>query len=199
MGTIVWAWAKGWFSSFWAPLTIPILLIVLALTIYITNQYKNAKKEKGLTKLSPDELDKKLQEWTLIPSWKMRRIDSLNYEVTSSDVLIRITRPEPLVFELSSTFKLESEKTNLSESEWARLRGQTRIDLARLGIQFQDTGVNQWQLVEDVVIDDTLTGYRFRPRIMFVIRAWILVFELWNEALRQSEQSTSHKGDSQTQ
>ena len=75
--------------------------------------------------------------------------------------------------------------------------------MARFGIEYDFVGEpNKWetiQLIEPVILDDSMTSFYFRSRIMFVVRAIILVREIWKDALRLSEKSIPDKKDSQTE
>ncbi|MFH0941700.1 MAG: hypothetical protein V1823_01580 [Chloroflexota bacterium] len=208
MLTTVWAWAKGWFDSPFAPLTIPVILIVVALTFYVVKQLTVTKSKRGLTELSPKELQSEIRNWVDVPAWSvqpqpLQSETMFAYEVQYKDIHIAVVRekPQPSIIVLITKFTMRSEKTMLSEVEWQRLGSQLSIELARFGIEWDFIGESNTfesiELIEPVILDDSLTQYYFRSRIMFVVRARILAHELWKEALRQSGKSTLDKEGSQ--
>ncbi len=76
----------------------------------------------------------------------------------------------------------------LSQENWELVASRLSVEMARLGIQFLFTGepnkFQQIMLIEQVILDDSLTDYIFRERVMFVARALVLVKEVVNAASR---------------
>src|SRR3990167_213539 len=133
--TALWAWVKGWFASPFAPLTIPVILIVVALTFYITNQIRTNKKQRGLTDLSHKEFESLIWEWLRVSAWTAHPLPLQNetifaYEVQYHDIHIAVVRekPQPSVIVLETKFSMTSKKTILSEAEWERLGSPMSID-----------------------------------------------------------------------
>jgi len=79
----------------------------------------------------------------------------------------------------------------LSGVEWRKLAGKISIEMARLGIEFDFTGgPNPYEIIvllDPVIIDDSLSNFFFRQRIFFVIRAMILVIEIYRQYLAEPE------------
>jgi len=178
-----------------------LLLIIgtIGLILFVINQYAlwKERRKKRLTKLSDKELEQLIREWVDIPAFKFQRQEAVPgvyfaFEVTLGDLTVHLERQEkePLVVILAGEVLLQTppDKT-MSEADWERLAGQLSIEMARLGIQFYFNGApNKWErirLIESVILDDSLTGFYFRPRVMFVIRALILVLEVAKEFFRE--------------
>jgi hypothetical protein len=181
-----------------------LLLAAIGLILLVINQYATWKerRKKKLTKLSDKELEARIREWINIPAWSVQLqppIDDVSfaYKINHQNSFVYVHRhvAEPSVIGLSSKLVMHSTKTELSKYEWERLEGQLSIEMARLGIEWDFVGSpNKWdtiELIEPVILDDSLTSFYFRSRVMFVVRAIILVHEIWNENLRQSKNSTS--------
>ena len=187
----------------------PWYLIVLsafaavALILFGINQYETLKErhKKKLTQLSDKELESLVWEWLKISAWKvnpepLEDKTIFAYHVQFQNIPIDIVREshQPDIISLISVFTMPSEKEGLSEAERNRLWGQLRIEFARLGIQWDYVKTpDTVRLIESIILEDSITSYYFRSRIMFVIRANILAYELWKEALRLSKQSTPDK------
>ena len=196
---VVWLQSVPWY------LVLLGLLAAVVLILFGINQYeiRRERHKKKLTQLSDKELEALIREWINIPAWKVSpyplqgKVETLfAYQVQFQDVLIDVVKenPQPEMIFLISVFTMPSEKEGLSKAEQTRLWGQLRIEFARLGIQWDyvDTP-NTVRLTEPIILDDSITPYYFRSRIMFVVRANILAYELWKEALRTSGQSTPDK------
>jgi len=185
------------------------LLTAVVLILGGINQYEIRKErhKKKLTQLSDKELESLIWDWLKISAWKANpqplQVETVfAYQVQFQDILIDVVKekPQPEMIFLVSVFTMPSEKEGLSEVERNRLWGQLRIEFARLGIQWDYVGTpDTVKLSEPIILDDSITPYYFRSRIMFVVRANILAYELWKEALRLSRQSIPDKEDSQTE
>lgn len=186
------------------------IIFVIVFTLVGVNQVDTWKQrhKKGLMQLSRKELERTIREWVNIPAWSvqpqpLKEGTLFAYVVKHQDLHVAVVRQaaEPSVIGLASKLTMRSEKTTLSEAQWQRLAGQLSIEMARLGIEWDFVGSpNKYETIrlgEQVILDDAVTGYYFRSRIIFVIRAGILVWEIWKEALRLSEQSIPDKGCSQ--
>ncbi|MEK7280950.1 MAG: hypothetical protein AAB037_01180, partial [Chloroflexota bacterium] len=188
------------------------LLAAIALILFSINQYDawKVKRKKRLIQLSNKELESKIREWINIPAWSVQPQSQLKgilfaYSIQHGGLHVAIVRDaeEPSVIALVSKFTMPSEEAALYKGEWGRFRGQLSIEMARLGIQWHFIGPqNKFEaieLAEQVILDDAVTGYYFRSRVLFVLRAGILVMELWKEALRLSGKSVSDGEGSQSQ
>ncbi len=87
--------------------------------------------------------------------------------------------------------------------KWSILTSQLKIEMCRLGIQWEfveSKDKSAFGLIDYVILDNSISEYQFRAKIMSVINAAILVNELVNNALTQAENAklTPDKGDSQT-
>ena len=203
---LAWLQHMPWFLLVLGALTAPVIILLGI------NQYAifRERHKKGVTKLSDKELEDTVREWVNISAWSVQWQESTSdtifqYQIKHNDdvpIHIEMQTKDRSVILLATDVKMASQKTVLSASEWERLAGQLSIDMARLGIQFGFVGpTNPWdtiRLIEPVMLDDSITGFYFRSRVMFVVRAVILTRELWKEALRVSEQSTHSKGASQS-
>lgn len=177
------------------------LLSAVVLILFGINQYEIRKErhKKKLTQLSDKELQSEIRNWIDIPAWSVQPQPPQGetmfaYQVEYKGIHIAVVREkqQSSIVVLITKFTMQSEKTNLSEVEWQRLSSQLSIELARFGIEYDFIGTpnkaETIELVEPVILDDSLTPYYFRSRIMFVVRGRILAHELWKEALRQSAQ-----------
>ena len=183
------------------------LLAAVVLILFGINQYEIHKErhKKKLTQLSNKELEVLIWEWLKISAWKvspqpLQDATLFAYQVQFQNVLIDIVREshQPDIISLISVFIMPSEKEGLSGAERNRLGGQLNIEFARLGIQWDYVETpDTVRLIESIILEDSITPYYFRSRIMFVVRANILAFELWKEALRSLKQLTPDKKGSQ--
>jgi hypothetical protein len=220
MLTALWAWAKGWFASPYAPLTIPIILLVVALTFYLVNQVKSTRAKRGLTKLSHKEIETQVREWIDISAWKIQKGALpngvlLSYDLTHGDLPIHIERQakQPEVFYLASEISLTHlvpKNKRMSREDWESLAGKLAIEMARQGIQWSFSGdegdkklankEERIRLIDYVILDDSLTGFYFREKVMFVVRALILVIEVSREFFKGiPDKPVSHKEVFQTE
>ncbi len=196
------------------PLYQLLLLIIgtVGLVLWTINQIAVWKErhKKSLTKLSDKELENTIREWINIPAWSvqpqtLQEGTLFAYLIQHQDLHVAIVRQasERSIIGLASKLTMRSKKTELSQPEWERLSGQLSIQLAQFGIEYDFVGDPiKWetiQIVEPVILDDSMTGFYFRSRVMFVIRAAILTLEIWKEALRLSQKSIPDKEGFQTE
>ncbi len=200
---IAWLQSVPWYLALLGLLA-AVVLILIGINQYETRKERHKKK---LTQLSDKELESLVWEWLRISAWKINpqplQVETVfAYQVQFQDILIDVVKEksQPEMIFLVSVFTIPSEKEGLSETERNRLWGQLCIEFARLGIQWNYVGTpDTVKLTEPIILDDSITSYYFRSRIMFVVRANILAYELWKEALRLSKQSTPDKKGSQTE
>ncbi len=195
--TAIWAWAQGWFASYWAPLTIPIILIVVALTFYLVKQFKVNEKEKQLTELSDKELESTIHGWVDIPRISVTRQTNdetlFQFDVVAPNsipITIKRRKVDPFFFHFGVivTWKPETKEKLRSQQEPMRsnLMSNLRIEMLRLGIQFEMKGnFDEILLVQTIPLDDTLTRFYFLQQIYFVIRCASLVGELIEQSLKK--------------
>ena len=179
------------------------ILFSIGWTVWVVILIRDWKErhKKKLTQLSNKELEALIWEWLKISAWKvspqpLQDATLFAYQVEFQDKLITIVREshQPDIISLISVFTMPSEKEGLSEAERNRLGGQLNIEFARLGIQWNYVETpDTVRLIESIILDDSMTPYYFRSRIMFIVRANILAYELWKEAIRSLKQSTPDK------
>jgi len=183
------------------------ILVAVSVTLWFILQIKGWREvhQKKITELSDKELEILIWDWLKMPTWAVKPMPLeketvFAYNVKFQDIPIDIVkeRPQPDIIFLITVFTLPLDEHGLSTVEQDRLYGQLHIEFARLGIQWdRKENTNTIRLTEPLILDDSITPYNFRSRVMFVIRAEVLAFELWKDAVRQKK-STPDKEDSQT-
>ncbi len=142
-----------------------------------------------------------LRDWIDDASWTVqKRIipNSIAYQIVLGNAPVLITRQDdkPEVVNLVSSVPLAHPK--LSQEHYERLISQISRELNQLHIQHAFTSLNQLQIIHYAILDDSITEYIFRDKIMDVIRARNSVVNLWQDAIRQFETPNADKGDSRT-
>jgi len=182
---------------------VPLWLIWLALlfsvgcVFWIANQVGVWKErhKKRIIGMSDTEIEKTIREWLDWPSFAVRRQDHsdakflfLVIDRAGRNFSVLISKQEPTVVQIVTEVDLAMKDVKLSQENWELVASRLSVEMARLGIQFLFTGepnkFQQIMLIEQVILDDSLTDYIFRERVMFVARALVLVKEVVNAASR---------------
>jgi hypothetical protein len=163
------------------------------------NEIRKAQEEdrNKLTKLSDQELEDTIRRWVnrptltyhLEPTKPGFLFHFLVRDNTGEPCNIMRSAKDPSFIQLESGLELEPGIAVLSAQEKLKVAGKIRLELARMGIQFEFTGVKHpldtVRLVEMVPLVDSLTDYNFMQRIGFVMRALILTREATTDALNE--------------
>lgn len=137
-----------------------------------------------------------VREWLDIPSLTFKRQDpesGLFFKFLITDnyhrkITIIRWRDNPSIIEIiSETIMTEKNPQNVNPLVWQKLASKLSIEMARLGIQFLFNGehykFNRIRLIDQIILDDSLTDFYFRQRIIFVLRALVLVNEITKEII----------------
>ena len=195
VGVAVWSLV----SKLPPPIIFVAAMATFAAIIIIWNQLGiwRERTKKKLSKYSEKELETVIREWVDIPSLSFRRqepeqtryfkfllTDNFNRYVT----IIR-EKSEPSMILILSEMTFPDDKQQLTQANWETLADRLSLELARLGIQFTFNGIpNQLQRIrvtEPVIIDDSLTGFHFRQRVIFVIRALVLAQQVGKDTFKE--------------
>ena len=171
-----------------------LALGLCAIILLLINQVAvwKVRRKRRLTQLPSKEFESEISEWITTTAWSIQPLElaegaSFARLIKYNDLPIQLKRTvkEPLVVQLTTGLRMSSAKMALSDAQWQDLVTDLRIEMARFGIQFDFVGDKQdtLRLTESVTVDDSMTGFLFRPRIMFVVRAYILAVEVYKEAL----------------
>ena len=145
------------------------------------------RHKKGITKFSDRELGDTIREWLDIPSLSFKRLvaeSELSFKFLITDngqrsVNIFRSKKNPSMIQIGAQIPLTPSNQSMNQERWEYLARKLSVEMARLGIEFMFNGepnqLERIRLLELVIIDDSLTGFYFRQRLFFVIRACILV------------------------
>jgi hypothetical protein len=188
----------AWLKDVPAYLIILAILAAVGLIIFIINQYYNYRSErkKSLSKLSDKKIEKTIRDWLDIPGYnieKMRGEENIFFNYLLKDKIdrkvniIRAKEEQHLISFIGKVIIDPPRSRPLTDFEWRKLSGKISIDMARFGIEYDFTGsTNRYDsvtLLDRLVLDNSLNDIVFRQRILFVIRAIILVIEIYNQFL----------------
>jgi len=186
---LAWLQNMPWFLI---PLSV---MLAVGLFLFAINQWKQIGKKKKISKLSDKEIEKMIREWVDIPGYVIERIVPetrviFNFVIKDrSERNVNIIRNTniPAIIILAGRLKIPTLNRSLDEAKWRKLAGKISIEMARLGIEYVfDGDPNRYEfisLIDPVFLDDSLTDFFFRQRILFVIRAMILVIEITKQYL----------------
>jgi hypothetical protein len=182
----------------------PIIFVVgistLAAVLVVWNQLGvwRERHKKKLSKYSEQELETAIHQWVDIPAFSFKRLEAeqnLYYKYLITDnfghqVIIIRDKNDASVIQIISDMTIDVPGgSSLSQSDWKKVANKVSLELARLGVEYVFNGTpNQFErvrIIEPVIIDDSLTGFYFRQRILFVVRALILIAVVANDALRE--------------
>jgi hypothetical protein len=143
--------------------------------------------KRGLSKASVKTIEKKILEWVYIPGHTIEKMPpetGVLFNIAVKDkqerhVHISMTSDAPKIIHAMGRVKIVPPRPRLEDDEWVKLAGKISLEMARLGIEYIFDGApNKLEfirLMDPIVIDDSLNSFLLRQRIMFVIRAIILV------------------------
>jgi len=171
-----------------SPIIFVAAIATFAAIIIIWNQIViwRERTKKKLSQYSDKELETVVREWVDIPSLSFSRQEPEQTEyfkfllTDNSGRYVTITRNknEPSMILILSEMTFPDDKQQLNQANWKTLRDRLSLELARLGIEFTYSGIaNQPKSVrvtEPVIIEDSLTSFRFRQSVVLVIRALVL-------------------------
>lgn len=169
-----------------------VILVGVGCTLWIMNQVNvwREQHKKRISQYTDKELERVIREWVDVPTLTFRRQEpeqNLHFKFLLTDnydrfITIARTRNEPSKLFIMSELAFDDDKKQLTNANWQTLADGIRLELARLGIEFTFNGVpNKLQRIrvtEVVIIDDTLTDFYLRQRIVLVIRAIVLIKEV---------------------
>ncbi len=186
------------------------LAIAIPMTVLIINQIALWKErhKKRLSKYSEKEIEDTIREWVDTPflTFKREEIPNVHFQftVSSHGVPVSLIRNHKethaigIVTDVSLIPTDGKQEMPVTEDLWREVNGNVSIELARLGIQFEFNGkknlTERVRLIEPVFIDDSLTRLRFLERVMFVMRAVILVQEVAKQIFREYALTSRKEG-----
>ncbi len=155
------------------------------------------RRRKGLSSRSDKEIEDVIRNWLDDPGYKFQRKD-INDPLFHNDRLfhfevedewgrvISIARPraKPTRLDLASAVFLSSEHKKMYEElnpdDKNNLVHNLRVEMARIGVLFKgiETSLNRVDIGDSVSLDDNLTEFYLKQRILFMIRATFLLNEL---------------------
>jgi len=168
---------------------IPISVVFMAGSIFWTmNQWKQWRKGRGISRLSDKKIEQIIREWIDIPGVSIERKPSepdvyFNFTMRFKTLNINIIRHKesPTIVQLVARIQTSLLDVPFNEEALRKNAGRVGIEMARLGIDYRFDGSPNPRdfilLLDSVILDDSLTQYYFRKRIMFVFRASVLVLE----------------------
>lgn len=179
-----------------------VILALFALVFFGINQFKiyRAGRVKGLGKQNDIEIEDTIQNWLTKPGYKFEKKD-INDPVFHNDRyfhfevedewgrVVSIARPRvvPTRLDLSSAIYLAPDHKkhyeNLNASERKTLIHNLRVEMARFGLVFRglegtEPKLERIDFGDSVSLDDNLTEFYLKQRILYMIRAGFLVNEL---------------------
>jgi hypothetical protein len=176
-----------------------VILFGVGCGLWIMNQvtFWRERHKKRISQYTDKELEKVIREWVDIPTLAFIRQEpeqDLYFKFALKDeydrfITIIRKRNEPSMILLLSEMTFDDDKQKLTQANWQTLADGLRLELARLGIQFIFNGdpnkLQRIRVTDAVIIDDTLTGFYLRQRIMFVIRALVLIREVGKKTYKE--------------
>ena len=201
-----------------AQVPIYILLLValgsFCLVFFGINQFHafRERRKKGIASLNDQEIEDTIRNWVDIQAFSFQRQVAeaqlyfkflITYNLNRKVTIIRC-RDESSVIELITDVTLTPTNQSVNQSVWEKLASKLSVEMARLGIQFKFNGepnlLERITLIEPIMIDDSLTGFYFRQRVMFVVRAIVLVQQITKETFGELNFSepNPHKEGSQS-
>jgi len=176
-----------------------VILFGVGCGFWIMNQatFWRERNKKRISQYTDKELEKVIREWVDIPTIAFIRQEpeqDLYFKFAVKDeydrfITIIRKRNEPSMILLLSEMTFDDDKQQLTQANWQTLADGLRLELARLGIQFIFNGdpnkLQRIRVTDAVIIDDALTGFYLRQRIMFVIRALVLIREVGKKTYKE--------------
>ena len=197
IGWLAWLQNMPWFL-------IPLSFVfTIGLILFTINQWKQRWRKKDISKYSDKKIEKMIREWIDIPGFAIERMPSkpnikFNFLMIYKNTLkINIVHDiESLeIIELLARVKISPHDHPFNEFVLKKISGKIRLEMARLGIEYIFEGLpnrlESISLRNPVILDESLTKYYFRQRILFILRAMILVIEIINQTADEAGLLTS--------
>jgi len=168
------------------------VLFAVALGLWIWNQITE-KSKKRISKLSEEEIEQTVQDWILdtpgvsCEKQKVKETDEefFIFTITLTDpdqpkpakfhVIQKRSTPKQIDIVLWGDLKLENVQADVRD----KIKRKISLELARMGCEFtygnDKDALGKLVVAEPLVIDDSLTVYHFRQKLLSVIRATILI------------------------
>jgi hypothetical protein len=165
------------------------VLAALGLSLLALNQFLVLKKKvrRSPGKWPDKRVERTIREWVDIPGFtyeKMPPQAGVLFNVVIKDksgryIHINKTIDEPAFIVLVARVKIEPPGPALEKKEWEILASRVSVEMARLGIEYVFDGEENIlefiRLMDRVILDDAFNSLLFRKRILFVIRAVVLI------------------------
>lgn len=188
-GTAAMVGRLAWLRGIPAYQLILYVLAALCLSLLALNQFLVLKKKarSNPERWSDKRVETTIREWVNIPGFiyeKMPPQEGIVFNLAIKDKsgrYIHICKmiDEPEIIALSARVKMEPSGPPLGSKEWEILANRVSVEMARLGIEYVFDGdgnkLEFIRLMDRVILDDAFTSLLFRKRILFVVRAIILV------------------------
>lgn len=191
------------------------IIVAIGGTLLIVNQVEISfqRHKKKISRYSDKEVEATIREWVDLPSLLVQRKETPDdllflFVVTHSGYILNILRAkkEPSTISIVANAVLPLE--GLTRQDRNTVAGRIAVEMARLGIQFWMTyakinnkEVGQTEVQEIVTLDDSLTPFYFRQRVMFVLRALVLIQQAFGAYLAEKglppNEPNPHKEGSQ--
>ncbi len=189
----------AWLKNVPDYIIILLVLAAIALSLFAINQYSTYKKgrKKSISKLSDNKIEKTIREWIDIPSFSIERKElepnvKFNFLVKDNqERKINVVRDNqiPEIIQLLARLKISTRTRPFNASELKKVTGKITIEMARLGIEYKFDGspnpLEFIRLIYPVILEDSLTEFYFRRRILFVLSAMVLVIEITKQAAEE--------------
>jgi len=181
-GILAWIKQMPWFL-------IPLSVVFMAGNVLWTmNQWKQWRRGRGISRLSDKKIEQIIREWIDIPEVSIERKPPqpdvyFNFTMKYKTLNINIIRHKesPAIVQLVARIQTSLLDIPFNEEALRKNAGKVGIEMARLGIDYRFDGSPNPRdfilLIDPVILDDSLTEFYFRKRIMFVFRASVLVLE----------------------
>ena len=202
----------AWLEQMPAYLIVLSAIAAIAFGFWGVNQIhaSRERRKRGIANLNDQETEKTIRNWLDDPFFTFqRKVDPnslFQFVVTDEPGRpVTISRPKlkPTHLELATAITLSNEHRKkyetLSLGGKQKIMHDLRIEMARYGISYNgiDTKLERVELVDIVLLDNSLTEFYFRQRVFFVIRAFVLYSEIIGQQLGLSGKQDSNKEDFQ--
>ncbi len=181
----------------WYLLTLGFFAAIVLILVGI-NQYSifKERRKKRFTQYSDKEIETTIRDWVDLPTFSFQRQErpEVYFQFLITDIYKRLVtiarhKNEPYIINILTELELTPTVQQVTKDGWEKLASRLSVEMARLGIQFKFNGetnkLDRIRLWESVSFDDSLTAYYFRERILFVIRAFVLVEEVRRDFFRE--------------
>lgn len=204
--TVIWTALKGWLESPYAPLLVPIFVLVIGLTFFSVNQITIWKRwhRKGFASQTNEQIEDTLRKWL------DKKQYSLTHKPNDNDLFcfvamdkqgrpINIMRPkkEPQSIRLLLVVS-EDQIKEMSNPQQNIIRHAIGVEMARLGVLWSPSPMCVYL---DLPCDDSLTESVLISTLNKIRQSSVLVSAIGNylivEFNESSKKQDSDKEDSQ--